>query len=272
MKQNSDNLVEVHGLHFSHHSHVIFDNINLSVARRKVTAVMGPSGSGKTTLLKLIGGQLMPTSGTVLVEGKELSKMSRDDLYKARRRMGMLFQSGALFSDLTVFENVAFPLREHTDLPESMIKDLVLMKLQAVGLRGARELMPAELSGGMTRRVALARALALDPALIMFDEPFAGQDPISMGVLVQLIRLLNDALKLTTIIVSHDVQETISIADYIYIIADGKVVGSGTPETLMEDGTAWVRQFMQGLPDGPVPFHYPAQDYRNDLWGEKSGD
>ena len=181
--------------------------------------------------------------------------------------MGMLFQSGALFSDISVFENVAFPLREHTNLPEAMIRDLVLMKLQAVGLRGARELMPSELSGGMARRVALARALALDPSLIMFDEPFTGQDPISMGVLVQLIRLLNDALKMTTIIVSHDVQETVSIADYIYVIADGHVVGEGTPETLMQEGTGWVQQFMQGLPDGPVPFHYPAQDYSNDLWG-----
>jgi len=268
MKQNSDNLVEIRDLQFSHNSHVVFDNVNFSVKRGKITAIMGPSGTGKTTLLRLIGGQLMPDAGTVMVDGENIPELSRDRLYKIRRRMGMLFQSGALFSDLTVFENVAFPLREHTDLPESMIRDLVFMKLQAVGLRGARELMPSELSGGMARRVALARALALDPALIMFDEPFAGQDPITMGVLVKLIRLLNDALKLTTIIVSHDVQETVSIADYIYVIADGKVIGSGTPETLMEGGTGWVRQFMQGLPDGPVPFHYPAQDYQNDLWGD----
>lgn len=270
MKQNSDNLVEINDLHFGHHSHVVFENVNISVQRGKITAVMGPSGSGKTTLLRLIGGQLTPNLGTVKVEGENVPDLSRDKLYKLRRKMGMLFQSGALFSDLSVFENVAFPLREHTDLPETMIRDLVLMKLQAVGLRGARELMPAELSGGMARRVALARALALDPQLIMFDEPFAGQDPITMGVLVKLIKLLNDALKLTTIIVSHDVQETITIADYIYIIANGKVIGSGTPETLMEEGTGWVQQFMQGLPDGPVPFHYPAQDYSNDLWGDKS--
>jgi phospholipid/cholesterol/gamma-HCH transport system ATP-binding protein len=268
MKQNPDNVVEIRDLQFSHNSHIVFDNVNITVQRGKITAVMGPSGSGKTTLLRLIGGQLAPDAGTVIVEGEEISKLPRDRLYKIRRRMGMLFQSGALFSDMSVFENVAFPLREHTDLPESMIRDLVLMKLQAVGLRGARELRPSELSGGMARRVALARALALDPALIMFDEPFTGQDPITMGVLVKLIRLLTDALKLTTIIVSHDVQETVSIADYVYVIADGKILGSGTPDTLMEGGNAWVKQFMQGLPDGPVPFHYPAQDYRNDLWGK----
>lgn len=265
MKQNSENLVEIRDLRFSRNSHIIFDSVNLSIARGKVTAIMGPSGCGKTTLLKLIGGQLTPDAGTVMVEGENISKVSRHRLYEIRQRMGMLFQSGALFSDLTVFENVAFPIREHTQLPEPMIRDLVLMKLQAVGLRGARELSPAELSGGMARRVALARALALDPSLIMFDEPFTGQDPISMGVLVELIRSLNDALKLTTVIVSHDVQETVSIADYIYVIADGRVIGAGTPETILETGTAWVRQFMQGLPDGPVPFHYPAQDYGQDL-------
>jgi len=267
MKPNSDNMVEVRDLHFSWNTHIIFDGIDIAVQRGKITAIMGPSGTGKTTLLRLIGGQLRPDSGTILVEGEDVPKLSRQELYKLRRQIGMLFQSGALFSDLSVFENVAFPLREHTSLPESMLHDLVLMKLQAVGLRGAHELMPSELSGGMARRVALARALALDPSLIMFDEPFAGQDPISMGVLVQLIRLLNDALNMTTIIVSHDVQETISIADYIYIVADARIVGSGTPEVLMKNGTAWVQQFMQGLPDGPVPFHYPAQDYSADLWG-----
>lgn len=264
---NSEHLVEIRDLHFKRNAHVIFDGVNIDVQRGKVTAVMGPSGAGKTTLLRLIGGQLKPQSGTVVVNGENIPTLSRDRLYQVRRKMGMLFQSGALFSDLTVFDNVAFPLREHTRLPESMIRDLVLMKLQAVGLRGARELMPAELSGGMERRVALARALALDPSLIMFDEPFAGQDPISMGVLVQLIRLLNDALKMTTVIVSHDVQETISIADYIYVIADGQVVGSGTPKDLMQSEGGWVQQFMQGLPDGPVPFHYPAQAYSKDLWG-----
>lgn len=260
-----DNLVEIRDLHFNRGSRQIFGGVNINVQRGKVTAVMGPSGSGKTTLLRLIGGQLQADAGKVMVDENDMALLSRKELYDLRKRMGMLFQSGALFSDLNVFDNVAFPLREHTNLSESMIHDLVLMKLQAVGLRGARFLMPAELSGGMSRRVALARALALDPALIMFDEPFAGQDPISMGVLVQLIRLLNDALRLTTIIVSHDVQETISIADYVYVIAEGHVVGEGTPETLMNEGAGWVQQFMQGLPDGPVPFHYPAQEYSLDL-------
>lgn len=266
MKPNADNIVEIKNMRFTRNSNVIFERVNIAVKRGKITAVMGPSGSGKTTLLRLIGGQLSPDSGTVTAFGENVPELSRDRLYKVRRHMGMLFQSGALFSDISVFENVAFPLREHTELPESMIRDLVIMKLEAVGLRGARELMPAELSGGMARRVALARALAMDPTLIMFDEPFAGQDPISMGVLVKLIRLLNDALKMTTIIVSHDVQETISIADYIYIIAEGRVVGEGTPEDLMQHGSDWVKQFMQGLPDGPVPFHYPAKAYNKDLW------
>lgn len=269
MKPNSDNIVEIKNMRFTRNSNVIFERVNIFVPRGKITAVMGPSGSGKTTLLRLIGGQLIPDSGMVMAFGENIPELSRDRLYKVRRHMGMLFQSGALFSDISVFENVAFPLREHTELPESMIRDLVIMKLEAVGLRGARELMPAELSGGMARRVALARALAMDPTLIMFDEPFAGQDPISMGVLVKLIRLLNDALKMTTIIVSHDVQETISIADYIYIIAEGRVVGEGTPEDLMQHGSDWVKQFMQGLPDGPVPFHYPAKAYSKDLWGAR---
>lgn len=265
MQPNKDYIIEIDRLRFSRGSRLIFDGINMSVPRGKVTAVMGPSGSGKTTLLRLIGGQLKPDSGTVKVEGQNITHLSHHELYKLRRQMGMLFQSGALFSDLSVFENVAFPLREHTDLPESMIRDLVLIKLQAVGLRGAQSLMPAELSGGMARRVALARALALDPSLIMFDEPFSGQDPISMGVLVQLIRLLNDALKMTTIIVSHDVQETVGIADYIYLIANGRVISSGTPEALIESPMPWVQQFMRGLADGPVPFHYPARDYIQDL-------
>ena len=267
MKPNSDNIVEVSNLRFSRNSKLIFENVNFSVQRGKITAVMGPSGTGKTTLLRLIGGQLIPDAGTVMAFGENIPELSRDGLHKVRRHMGMLFQSGALFSDISVFENVAFPLREHTRLPESMIRDLVLMKLQAVGLRGARSLMPSELSGGMSRRVALARALAMDPTLIMFDEPFAGQDPISMGVLVKLIRLLNDALKMTTIIVSHDVQETVSIADYIYVVAEGRVVGEGTPEDLKQHGTDWVNQFIHGLPDGPVPFHYPAKAYAEDLWG-----
>ncbi len=263
---NTDNIVEISDLHFSRNSKRVFENVSISVQRGKITAVMGPSGSGKTTLLRLIGGQLSPDAGTVMAFGENIPELSRDALYKVRRHMGMLFQSGALFSDISVFENVAFPLREHTRLPESMIRDLVLMKLQAVGLRGAKNLMPSELSGGMARRVALARALAMDPTLIMFDEPFAGQDPITMGVLVKLIRLLNDALKMTTIIVSHDVQETVSIADYIYVIAGGRVIGKGTPDDLKQHGTDWVKQFMEGLPDGPVPFHYPAKAYAEDLW------
>jgi phospholipid/cholesterol/gamma-HCH transport system ATP-binding protein len=226
---------------------------------------MGPSGTGKTTLLRLIGGHLRPDDGTVVVDDLDVSRLSRDKLFRLRKRMGMLFQSGALLTDLSVFENVAYPLREHTNLPGSMIRSLVLMKLEAVGLRGARDLMPGELSGGMARRVALARAIALDPKMVMYDEPFSGQDPISRGVLVQLIRRLNDALGLTSILVSHDVQETVAIADYVYILSGAKVVGHGTPEELGRTASEWVDQFMEGLPDGPVPFHYPARDYMEDL-------
>lgn len=262
-----DVVVEIKDLSFSRGSKVIFDNVNISIPFGKITAVMGPSGCGKTTLLRLVGRQVEPEKGKVIINGTDIAHLSRNKLFYFRQKMGMLFQSGALFTDLSVFENVAFPLKEHTKLPKEMIKDLVLMKLQAVGLRGASSLMPAELSGGMARRVALARAIALDPSIIMFDEPFTGQDPISMGVLVQLIRLLNDALSMTTIIVSHDIHETISIADYIYIISSGKVIASGLPDELMESDNAWVRQFMQGLPDGPVPFHHPARDYAEDLWG-----
>ncbi|MGW8310753.1 MAG: ABC transporter ATP-binding protein [Thiogranum sp.] len=264
-QNDSDTLVRIRDLHFSHGTRVVFDGVDLDIARGKVTAIMGPSGTGKTTLLRLIGGQIDPDRGSVQVDGEEVPALSRTGLYELRKRMGMLFQSGALLTDLTVFDNVAFPLREHTDLPESMIRDLVLMKLQAVGLRGARDLMPSELSGGMARRIALARAIALDPMMIMYDEPFTGQDPISMGALVQLIRLLNDALELTSIIVSHDVNETASISDYVYVISQGKVVGHGSPEALANTDSEWVRQFMQGLPDGPVPFHYPARDYADDL-------
>ena len=226
---------------------------------------MGPSGTGKTTLLRLIGGQLIPDQGSVTVAGQIVHKLDRNSLYNLRKKMGMLFQEGGLFTHLNVFENVAFPLREHTTLCESMLRNLVLMKLQMVGLRGARYLMPSELSGGMARRVALARAIALDPGLIMYDEPFSGQDPISMGVLVKLIRTLNDTLGLTSIIVSHDVSETLSIADYAYVIADGKVIGKGTPEELKQNEAAQVTQFLRGLPDGPVPFHYPAENFERDL-------
>jgi len=258
-------LVQIRGLSFSRGSRRIFDNIDIDIPRGKVTAIMGPSGTGKTTLLKMIGAQLTPASGNIIVDGVDVQSLSRDDLFELRKRMGMLFQSGALLTDLDVFENVAFPLREHTRLPESMIRTLVLMKLEAVGLRTARRLVPRELSGGMARRVALARAIALDPMMIMYDEPFSGQDPISMGVLVQLIRRLNDVLGLTSIVVSHDVRETASIADYMYVISDGKVVGEGTPEAMGRADSVWVRQFMDGLPDGPVPFHYPGPGYVEDL-------
>lgn len=269
-KKPVDNLIEVSNLCFQRGERWIFNGVDLDIARGKITAIMGPSGTGKTTLLRLIGGQLRPDSGSIHLEGRDIPKLSRSDLFAVRRKMGMLFQSGALFTDLTVYENVAFPLRVHTQLPEAIIRDVVLMKLHAVGLRGARDLMPSELSGGMARRAALARAIALDPQLIMYDEPFVGQDPISMGMLVQLIRLLNDALGLTSIIVSHDVHETASIADYIYVIADGKVIGQGTPDEVINADDARVRQFIRGLPDGPVPFHYPAVDYRQDLLLERS--
>lgn len=259
--------IEVENLSFSRGYRSIFNGLDLSIPKGKVTAIMGPSGIGKTTLLKLIGGQLRPEGGRVLVDGEDFQQLSRDDLFKARSKMGMLFQSGALFSDLSVFENIAFPLRAHTKLPEDMIRDIVIMKLNAVGLRGARDMMPSELSGGMTRRVALARSIVLDPALIMYDEPFAGQDPIAMGVLVQLIRLLNDTLGLTSVLVSHDIAESLSICDHAIVIADGRVIGAGTPDELRHSDSPLVKQFVNGLPDGPVPFHFPANDYESDLLG-----
>jgi len=265
MNSKSDALVTVRDLSFSRGARQIFKNINLDIMRGKVTAIMGPSGTGKTTLLRLISGQLTPNSGSVTVAGVEIHKLTRSQLYKARKQIGMLFQSGALFTNLSVFENVAFPLREHTNLPEDMLRDLVLMKLEAVGLRGARDLMSVQLSGGMARRVAMARALVLDPNLMLYDEPFTGQDPITMGVLVQLIKRLNNALGLTSVIVSHDVAETMSIADYAYVLSDGEIVGSGTPEQLLADDAPAVNQFLHGLPDGVVPFHYPALDYAEDL-------
>ena len=258
-------VVKIRGLHFSHGEHMIFDGIDLDIAPGGITAIMGPSGTGKTTLLKLIGGQLRPSSGSIQVHGEEVPALGRKALYQLRKRMGMLFQSGALLTDITVYENVAYPIREHTRLPESLIRDLVLMKLQAVGLRGAAALMPAELSGGMARRVALARAIALDPMMVLYDEPFTGQDPISMGILVKLIRELNDALGLTSVVVSHDVQETAAIADYVYLLSHGKVVDHGSPEALFESSSAWSQQFLEGRPDGPAAFHYPAPDFRDDL-------
>jgi phospholipid/cholesterol/gamma-HCH transport system ATP-binding protein len=264
----TDNWVTIRNLSFQRGNRVIFDGVDLDIRRGKITAILGPSGTGKTTLLRLIGAQLAPSSGKIDVNGVNIHQLSRTELYLARRQMGMLFQSGALFTNLTAFENVAFPLREHTRLPEAMIRDLVLMKLQAVGLRGARDLATSELSGGMARRVALARAIALDPELIMYDEPFTGLDPVALGVIVQLIKRLNDALGMTSVLVSHDVAETTSIADYIYVIADGQVIAQGTPEVLSEDKNPKVQQFIQGLPDGPVPFHYPAKDYADDLFSE----
>jgi len=250
---------------FSRSGRRIFDGLSLQIPRGKITAIMGPSGTGKTTLLRLIGGQLKPESGSVLVDGHDIPKLRRGALYQLRKKMGMLFQSGALFTDESVYENVAFPLRVHTKLPEDMIRDIVLMKLEAVGLRGARDLMPAELSGGMTRRVALARSIVLDPELIMYDEPFAGQDPIAMGVVVKLIRQLNSAMGLTSVLVSHDVPESLSICHYACILSDGKVIGAGTPEQLREHSSEKVQQFLQGKPDGPVPFHYPAPERAADF-------
>lgn len=244
----------------------IYDGLNVCFPRGKITAIMGPSGTGKTTLLRMIGGQLQADSGKVLVDDKDVGQMARNDLFDLRKnKMGMLFQTSGLFTDLNVFENVAFPLRVHTNLPDSMIRDLVLMKLEAVGLRGARDMFPAELSGGMIRRVALARSIAMDPELIMYDEPFTGLDPISMGMILRLIRGLNEALGLTSLLVSHDVEESCAIADYLCILSGGKVIGFGTPDDLRNGDNAEVRQFLNGDPDGPVPFHYPAADYRDDL-------
>ena len=262
-----DPLAKVRDLSFFRGSRAIFDRVDLDIPRGRITAIMGPSGCGKTTLLRLIGGQLSPESGSVQVDGLEIPDLGRKALFELRKRMGMLFQSGALLTDLNVYENVAFPLREHTKLPEALIRTLVLMKLEAVGLRGARKLMPNELSGGMARRVALARAMALDPMMMMYDEPFAGQDPISMGVLVRLIRSLNDALGISSIVVSHDVPETLSIADYAYVLAEGRIIGRGTPQQLMASSSSWLRQFLDAGADGPVPFHYPAPDVGRDLLG-----
>jgi len=258
-------LVDISDLAFAYGERPILTGINMRFGRGKVVAVMGGSGSGKTTILRLIGGQLRPSAGNVRVAGQEVSALDRKGLYALRRRMGMLFQFGALFTDMTVFDNVAFPMREHTNLPEGMIRDLVLMKLHAVGLRGAHQLKPAEISGGMARRVALARAIALDPQLILYDEPFAGLDPISLGVTARLIRELNNALGATSVLVTHDVHESFAIADYVYFIANGRVAAEGTPADLRVSTDAFVRQFVDAEPDGPVPFHYPSGDYAADL-------
>ncbi len=260
-----ESLIEVRGLCFRRGARVIFDRIDLDIPRGKITAVMGPSGTGKTTLLKLISGVLRPQAGSITVAGQEVTTLSRAELYALRKQMGMLFQSGALLTDLNVFDNVAYPVREHSNLSPALLRSLVLMKLQAVGLRGARDLMASELSGGMARRVALARAIALDPMLILYDEPFTGQDPISMGILTRLISSLNHALGLTSLVVSHDIKETCRIADYAYVIAQGKVIGHGTPQDLQASEDPMVHQFLNGEADGPVHFHYPAADYRDDL-------
>lgn len=263
----SADIVEIQDVRYSVSGRRIFDGLDLRIAPGKVTAVMGPSGTGKTTLLRLITGQITAESGSVRVSGREMGRLSGAELYDFRRCMGMLFQNGALLTDLDVFENVAFPLREHTDLPERLIRQLVLAKLQAVGLRGAARLMPAELSGGMTRRVALARAIVMDPKILIYDEPFVGLDPISLGVILRLIRRLNDTLEVTSILVSHDVHEISAVADTVYLLSAGKVAARGTPQELQTNPSEAVRQFMGGLADGPVPFHYPAPDYFEELLG-----
>jgi phospholipid/cholesterol/gamma-HCH transport system ATP-binding protein len=261
----NDILVDIQDLHFSYGDRPLLQGINMRIPRGKVVAIMGGSGCGKTTLLRCIGGQLRPTAGSVRLGDDVVSKMSESELYRLRRQMGMLFQFGALFTDLSVFENVAFPLREHTDLPERMIRDLVLMKLEAVGLRGAHRLMPTALSGGMARRVALARAVALDPALIMYDEPFTGLDPIALGVIGRLIRTLNDALGATSIMVTHDVQESLLMVDYIYFLNGGKVVAEGTPDDIRASRDPFVHQFVHAEADGPVAFDYPAPSAAEDF-------
>jgi len=262
-------VVRVRGLDYSAGGRRIFSGLDLEVARGSVTAIMGPSGTGKTTLLRLITGQALADAGEVLVDGVDVGGLGRTALYALRRRMGMLFQNGALLTDLDVYENVAFPLREHTRLPEALVRNIVLTRLQAVGLRGAARLMPHELSGGMARRVALARAIVMDPEILIYDEPFVGLDPISLGVVLRLIRELNDALGITSIVVSHDVREIAAVADAAYLLAGGRVVASGAPAQLLESDSAEVRQFMRGLPDGPVPFHYPAPDYAEQLFGRE---
>jgi phospholipid/cholesterol/gamma-HCH transport system ATP-binding protein len=262
---NTESLVELRNLTFGYGERVILDNISLSVPRGKVTALMGASGGGKTTILRLIGGQNKAQQGQLLFDGEDVTPMNQTQIYAARRRMGMLFQFGALFADLSVFENVAFPLREHTDLPDALIRDIVLMKLNAVGLRGARDLMPSEVSGGMARRIALARAIALDPDLVMYDEPFSGLDPISLGTAARLIRQLNDSMGLTSIFVSHEVEQTFAIADHVIILANGKVATQGTPAQVRLSTDPLVYQYINALPDGPVRFHYPGLSVEEDF-------
>ena len=267
MSGASEYLIEIHDLHYSRGSMQIFTGLNLCIQRRQITAIMGPSGTGKTTLLRLITRQLIPDRGTILVDGIDIATLNQRGLYRLRRRFGMLFQNGALLTDLSVFENVAFPLREHTSLANRLIRHVVLTKLHAVGLRGAADMMPAQLSGGMARRVALARAMVMDPDILIYDEPFVGLDPISMGVIVRLVRKMNDALGVSSILVSHDVQEIAAVADSSYLLSDGKVAASGSPDELSHASSELVRQFMHGMADGPVAFHFEAPDYAEQLLG-----
>ncbi len=267
MSGASEYLIEIHDLHYSRGSMQIFTGLNLCIQRRQITAIMGPSGTGKTTLLRLITRQLIPDRGTILVDGIDIANLNQKDLYRLRRRFGMLFQNGALLTDLSVFENVAFPLREHTTLANRLIRHVVLTKLHAVGLRGAADMMPAQLSGGMARRVALARAMVMDPDILIYDEPFVGLDPISLGVIVRLVRKMNDALGVSSILVSHDVQEIAAVADCSYLLSDGKVAASGSPDELSHASSELVRQFMHGMADGPVAFHFDAPDYAEQLLG-----
>ena len=265
-----DIIIEVRDVNFSRGDRLIFRDLNLTIARGQVTAIMGPSGTGKTTLLQLITRQLTPDSGQIVVDGVDIATLNQKELYKLRKRFGVLFQNGALLTDMSVFDNVAFPIREHTRLPERLIRHVVLTKLHAVGLRGAADLMPAQLSGGMARRVALARAIAMDPDVLIYDEPFVGLDPISMGVIVKLLAQINEALDITSIVVSHDVHDVAVVADFSYVIADGNVAAAGTPDELSNTSSELVRQFMHGLPDGPVGFHYDAPDYDEQLLGKSS--
>ena len=267
----SDYLIEVHDVDFARGERTIFKNLSLTIARGDVTAVMGPSGTGKTTLLQLITRQLVPDKGRIIVDGVDIASLSQSGLYKLRQRFGMLFQNGALLTDMSVFENVAFPLREHTKLSERLIRHVVLTKLHAVGLRGAAYLMPGQLSGGMSRRVALARAMVMDPDILIYDEPFVGLDPISMGVIAKLVRQMNDALDITSIVVSHDVREISEVSDFCYVVSDGAVAASGPPDQLNAETSALVEQFMHGLADGPVAFHYDAPDYEEQLLGKGRG-
>lgn len=265
MDAENNAVVEIKDISFSYGDRLIVDNLSLTIPRSKIVAIMGGSGCGKTTLLNLIGGRIKPDAGSLMVDGLSVPDLSKKELFALRKRMGMLFQSGALLTDLSLFENVAFPIREHTQLPESLLRKVVLMKLERVGLRGAWRLMPSELSGGMQRRAALARAIALEPMMIMYDEPFTGLDPISKGIIAKLIKELNQVLGITSIVVSHDVADTCAISDYAYLMGEGRIIGEGLPAELQQSGSDHVRQFMEGLPDGPVPYQYPAPDYIKDL-------